>query len=49
MSDIKISLDTVGEENEITLVRVDGVIDTMTATDLEKVINSSLIKRDLVL
>ncbi|PJA28869.1 MAG: hypothetical protein CO189_03885 [candidate division Zixibacteria bacterium CG_4_9_14_3_um_filter_46_8] len=42
MSDIKISLDTVGEENEITLVRVDGVIDTMTATDLEKVINSLL-------
>jgi len=42
MSDIKISLNTTGSENEITLVRVDGVIDTMTATELEKVINSLL-------
>ncbi|MBD3170667.1 MAG: anti-sigma factor antagonist [candidate division Zixibacteria bacterium] len=42
MSDIKISLDHTGPENELTMVRVDGVIDTMTATELEKVINSLL-------
>ncbi|MCP4631303.1 MAG: STAS domain-containing protein [candidate division Zixibacteria bacterium] len=42
MNDIKISLDATGAQNEITLVRVDGVIDTMTATELEKVINSLL-------
>ncbi len=42
MNDIKISLDTIGDDNEITLVRVDGVIDTMTATELEKVISSLL-------
>ena len=42
MSDIKISLDHTGPESELTLVRVDGVVDTMTATELEKVINSLL-------
>ncbi len=42
MSDIKISLDSSGPNNEISVVRVDGVIDTMTATDLEKVMNSLL-------
>jgi len=42
MSDIKISLDTAGPKGEISVVRVDGVIDTMTATDLEKVMNSLL-------
>src|SRR4030067_1801465 len=42
MSDIRISLDTSGPKGEISVVRVDGVIDTMTATDLEKVMNSLL-------
>ena len=42
MSDIKISLDSAGESGSITIVRVDGVIDTMTATELEKVMNSLL-------
>lgn len=42
MSDIKISLDSSGESGSISVVRVDGVIDTMTATELEKVMNSLL-------
>jgi len=45
MSDIKISVDTTkapGTEKEVTVIRVDGVIDTMTATELEKVANSLL-------
>ena len=41
MSDIKISLDTSGS-GAISIVRVDGVIDTMTAPELEKVMNSLL-------
>ncbi len=45
MSDIKISLDSSGPKGEISIVRVDGVIDTMTATDLEKVMNSLLERR----
>jgi anti-sigma B factor antagonist len=45
MSDIKISLDSSGPKGEISVVRVDGVIDTMTATDLEKVMNSLLERR----
>ena len=42
MEDIRISLDTSGTNGEISIVRVDGVIDTMTATELEKVMNSLL-------
>lgn len=45
MSDIKISVETSlapGTDKEITIIRVDGVIDTMTATELEKVANSLL-------
>lgn len=42
MEDIRISLDTSGIDGEISVVRVDGVIDTMTATELEKVMNSLL-------
>jgi anti-sigma B factor antagonist len=45
MSDIKISVETTENpqvEGEITIVRVDGVIDTMTAHELEKVANSLL-------
>ncbi len=42
MDEIRISLDTTGNENEISIVRVDGVIDTMTASELEKVMNKLL-------
>ncbi|MCK4856901.1 MAG: STAS domain-containing protein [candidate division Zixibacteria bacterium] len=42
MEGIKISLDTTGAGNDINLVRVDGVIDTMTATELERVLDSLL-------
>ncbi|MEE9554443.1 MAG: STAS domain-containing protein [candidate division Zixibacteria bacterium] len=42
MSEIKISLDSSGDSGSVSVVRVDGVIDTMTATELEKVMNSLL-------
>ncbi len=45
MSDIKISLDSSASEGAISVVRVDGVIDTMTAPELEKVMNSLLEQR----
>jgi anti-sigma B factor antagonist len=48
MSDIKISVETaelpaIGDE--LTIIRVDGVIDTMTASELEKVANSILAQK----
>lgn len=42
MSDIKISLDSSGPTGKVSVVRVDGVIDTITAPELEKVMNSIL-------
>jgi anti-sigma B factor antagonist len=48
MSDIKISVDTAEfpqVDGEITIIRVDGVIDTMTAHELEKVTNSLLAQK----
>lgn len=42
MSDIKISLDSSGPAGRVSVVRVDGVIDTITAPELEKVMNSLL-------
>ncbi|MFH2056557.1 MAG: STAS domain-containing protein [bacterium] len=42
MEGIKVSLDTTGPNGVISLVRVDGVIDTMTATELERVLDSLL-------
>lgn len=42
MEGIKVSLDTTGPSGVISLVRVDGVIDTMTATELERVLDSLL-------
>jgi len=42
MDDLRISLDTAGSKGEITVIRVDGVIDTMTSSELEKVMNSLL-------
>lgn len=44
MDEIKISLDATGTNGEISVVRVDGVIDTMTSSELEKVM-SSLMER----
>ena len=38
MEGIKISLDATGRSGDISVVRVDGVIDTMTATELERVV-----------
>jgi len=42
MENIKISLDASGATGEVSVVRVDGVIDTMTASELEKIMNSLL-------
>jgi len=44
MDEIKISLDATGANGEISVVRVDGVIDTMTASELENVM-STLMER----
>ncbi|NIP43857.1 MAG: STAS domain-containing protein [candidate division Zixibacteria bacterium] len=40
MDEIKISLDAGGTDGGISVVRVDGVIDTMTSSELEKVMSS---------
>jgi len=40
MDEIKISLDATGAQGEISVVRIDGVIDTVTASELERVMNS---------
>jgi anti-sigma B factor antagonist len=40
MDEIRISLDATGAESEITVIRVDGVVDTMTASELEKVMST---------
>jgi anti-sigma B factor antagonist len=45
MSDINISLSESGPNSSVSEVRIDGVIDTLTAGELEEVIDS-LIKRD---
>ena len=45
MSDIKISLDSSGSGGRVSVVRVDGVIDTITAPELEKVMNTLLEQR----
>jgi anti-sigma B factor antagonist len=39
---IRVSLDSTGPSNGISLVRVDGIIDTMTASELERVLDSLL-------
>jgi anti-anti-sigma factor len=44
MENIKISVSERGHEDDISVVRVDGVIDTLTATQLEDVLDK-LIKR----
>jgi len=40
VDEIKISLDASGGTGSVAVVRVDGVVDTMTAGELEKVMNS---------
>jgi len=45
MDNISISLSESGASNHISEVRIDGVIDTLTASELEEVIDS-LIKRE---
>ncbi len=48
MSDIKISVESTESpqaDGEITIIRVDGVIDTITAHELEKVTNSLLAQK----
>lgn len=45
MSDIKISLGSSGSGGRISIVRVDGVVDTITAPELEKVMNTLLEQR----
>ncbi len=45
MENISISLSESGRENNVSRVRVDGVVDTLTAGELEEVM-SSLLKRD---
>jgi len=44
MENIKISVSESGRDDDISLVRVDGVIDTLTATQLEEVLDR-LLKR----
>ena len=38
--ELKISVESVGPENEVVKIRVDGVLDTLTSPELEKVMNS---------
>ena len=45
MENISISLSESGRESNVSRVRVDGVVDTLTAGELEEVM-SSLLKRD---
>jgi len=42
MEDIKLSLSQAGPSGELSVVRVDGVVDTITASELEKVIEGLL-------
>lgn len=40
MDEIKLSLSQSGPSGELSIIRVDGVVDTITASELEKVIES---------
>lgn len=42
MEDIKLSLSQSGPSGEISIIRVDGVVDTITASELENVIENLL-------
>ena len=43
--ELKISVESVGPENEVVKIRVDGVLDTLTSPELEKVMNSLVAQR----
>ena len=45
MENISISLSESGRDHDVSRVRIDGVVDTLTAVELEEVM-SSLLKRD---
>ncbi len=42
MDDIKLSLSQVGPSGELSIIRIDGVVDTITASELENVIEGLL-------
>jgi anti-sigma B factor antagonist len=44
MDEIKLSLSQAGPSGELSIVRVDGVVDTITASELENVIDGLLIQ-----
>jgi len=43
--ELKISVESAGPENEVVKIRVDGVLDTLTSPELEKVMNSLVAQR----
>ena len=43
--ELKISVESAGLENEVVKIRVDGVLDTLTSPELEKVMNSLVAQR----
>ena len=43
--ELKISVESVGSENEVVKIRVDGVLDTLTSPELEKVMNSLIAQK----
>jgi len=38
--ELKISVESVGSDNEVVKIRIDGVLDTLTSPELEKVMNT---------
>lgn len=45
MDDIKLSLSQAGPSGELSIIRVDGIVDTITASELESVIEGLLEQR----
>jgi len=43
--ELKISVESAGSENEVVKIRVDGVLDTLTSPELEKVMNSLIAQK----
>lgn len=43
--ELKISVESAGPENEVVKIRVDGVLDTLTSPELEKVMNSLIAQK----
>lgn len=43
--ELKISVESVGPEDELVKIRVDGVLDTLTSPELEKVMNSLIAQK----